>query len=121
MKTIRVGPGLSLSSGPRGISIGLLAKRPPPSRVRETKLYTQALTVAGIIPTAAEITTAIQAAYTTAATTPRQGDTINLTVSGVCKLRTTVTTTGTASGLYVVTFTVGSTTYYGNQVQTGLY
>lgn len=84
-------------------------------------LYTQALTVAGIIPTNTEIATAMVAAYTTASLAPRQGDMVNLTVGGVCKLRAVVTTTGTASGLYVVAFTVSSTTYYAQVVQTGLY
>jgi hypothetical protein len=85
------------------------------------RLLTQALTLAGVVPTNTEISTALVAAYTAASATPQKGDIVNLTVGGVCKLRSTVTTTGTTSGLFVVSFTVSSVVYYGNQVQTGLY
>ena len=85
------------------------------------RLFTQEMTVAGVVPTAAEISAALVAAYAVANTTPLAGDIVNLTVSGAIKLRTTVTLTGTASGLWVVGFTVGGVTYVGNQVQTGLY
>lgn len=86
------------------------------------RLFTQEITVAGVLPTAAEIKTALEAAYATAATTPQAGDIVNLTDdTPLVKLRTTVTATGTASGVWVVLFTVGSVNYMGNQVQTGLY
>lgn len=84
-------------------------------------LYTQAITVAGVVPTNTEIATAVVAAYTAASATPIAGDIINLTVSSVCKLRATVSLTGTASGVFVVSFTVSSVTYYAQVVQTGLY
>ena len=113
------------SSGLRRRNVGglsTLASVPTASRPNpgpDVRIYTQALTVSGVAPTNTEIAIALAAVYTTAI--PKGGDIINLTVSGVCKLRSVVTKTGTASGIYVVAFTVGSTTYYGNQVQTGLY
>jgi hypothetical protein len=67
------------------------------------------------------VTTALVAAYSAASTTPQAGDLVNLTVSGSIKLRSTITATGTTSGIWVVAFTVGGVTRYGNQVQTGLY
>jgi hypothetical protein len=88
---------------------------------QENRLYTQALTVAGVIPTSTEIATGILATYTANSTAPRWGDIINFTVGGVCKIRTTITTKGTASGVWVVAFTFSTQTYYGQQVQTGLY
>lgn len=85
-----------------------------------TRAYTQALSVAGVVPTAAEITTALQSAFP-AGSNPSAGDIVNLTVGGVCKLRSTITSQGSASGIYVVSFTVDGVTFYGNQVTTGLY
>lgn len=120
LDAVRVVQGGEVTSTGTIIRPGSATAGSPP-RSAPSVLYTQALTVAGVIPSNTEIATALVAAYTTAATTPRAGDVINLTVSGVCKFRSTVSATGTASGLFVVAFTVGSTNYFGNQVQTGLY
>lgn len=86
------------------------------------RLFTQGMTVAGVVPTAAEISAALVAAYAAANTTPLAGDIVNLTDdTPLVKLRSTITLTGTGSGVWVVGFTVGGVTYVGNQVQTGLY
>lgn len=84
------------------------------------RTYTQALTVAGTVPTAAEITTALAAVYSTTLL-PCVGDIVNLTLSGTVKLRSTISSQGTASGVFVVAFTIGGVTFYGHQTQTGLY
>lgn len=84
------------------------------------RTYSQALTVAGTVPTAAEITTALAAVYGSTRL-PCVGDIVNLTVGGVVKLRSYISSEGTVSGVFVVSFTVGGVTFYGHQTQTGLY
>jgi hypothetical protein len=87
----------------------------------KSQVLTQAITVAGVVPTSAEIVTAIEAAYS-GKPAPRSGDIVHLTVGGVVKFRVYVhTLSSTTSGAFVVSFSVSSVTYYGHVHQTGIY
>ena len=86
---------------------------------RPPRVFAQALTVAGTVPAAVEVTTALQAAYAAAGLFPVQGDEVELTYSGSVRLRSTVRAQGTISGIWLVSFAVGGVTYYAAQVQTG--
>lgn len=88
---------------------------------RPPRIFTQSLTVAGTVPVGSEITTALQSAYSGSGLVPVPGDVIDLTVSGVKKFRTVVQFQGTTSGVWVVSFVVDGTTFYGHQTQTGQY
>jgi hypothetical protein len=90
-----------------------------PLGVGGARLFTAAVTVAGVVPTPPELSAALVSAY--AGATPLGGDVVNLTVGGQLKLRATVNLTGSAAGLFQVAFAVSGTTYYGLIVQTGLY
>lgn len=91
----------------------------PSARV-SARVFNRALTVAGVVPTAAEITTALQAEFT-ASNPPISGDIVNLTVGGVVKLRATVSAHGTAAGLYGLSFVVDGTTFWAVVQNVGLY
>lgn len=87
----------------------------------KNQVITQALTVAGVVPTSAEITTALESAYS-GKPKPRSGDIVHLTVSGVVRFRVNVhTLSSTTSAWAIVTFSVSSKTYYGHVNQTGIY
>lgn len=124
MSQVRGGRGMLTTRGQAGTvsspASGLRTAPYSSIQVNSTVL-SGALSVAGVIPTNTEIATALTSVFTTASRVPVQGDMVNLTVSSVCKIRSIITLTGTASGLYVVAFTYSGVTYYGNNVQTGLY
>lgn len=84
------------------------------------RVFTQALSVAGVVPTTGEVTTALQTIFT-AANPPVSGDIVNLTVSGTVKLRATVSAHGASAGLFGVSFVVDGVTFWAHVVQTGLY
>jgi hypothetical protein len=84
------------------------------------RVFTQAMTVAGVVPTTGEVTTALQTIFT-AANPPISGDIVNLTVSSVVKLRATVSAHGASAGLFGVSFVVDGVTFWAHGVQTGLY
>lgn len=85
------------------------------------RVYTQAVTVAGTVPTGAEFTAALEAVYTSS-NRPRAGDVVNLTVSSVVKFRAVVTLTNPGSGgIFNVSFTEDSVTYYAQITQVGVY
>ncbi len=80
-----------------------------------------AAVIAGIVPTAAEITTALEAAYTDD-NIPTEGDTVSLTVSGVVKYQAHVTVTAIATESWRrVTFTENGVPYYAWVSQVGIY
>lgn len=81
------------------------------------RTYTAALEVAGVVPTAAEIKAAVESVYSSN-NTPMFGDAIALTVGGGEKFRARVSSTGTASGISTVAFSVESTGYFAQVVQT---
>lgn len=105
-----------------------LARHSPATKVagtqrRDPRILSVALTMAGAVPTSAEITTALQSAYDAGTgNTPVQGDVVHLTRSSVPKLSYRVTlSTLTASGLNVVAFTVDSVSYRGWLTQIGIF
>mgnify|MGYP000084185673 CR=1 FL=1 len=83
--------------------------------------YTSAMSVAGLVPTASEITTAVAAAYSSD-NIPVEGDVISLTVSGAVKFQAIVTLTAIAPENWRrVSFTFSSVTYYAWVQQIGIY
>lgn len=88
----------------------------------EPRVYNVALTVAGTVPTAAEIVSALESVSFTD-DEPRIGDIINLTVSGDIKFRSTLTQTAPADTgtLWSQSLTLGGETWYAMTHQTGLY
>ena len=85
------------------------------------RVYSQAVTVAGVVPTGAEFTTALEAVYTSS-NRPRAGDVVNLSVSGTVKFRAVVTLTNPGSaGIFSVSFTEDGITYYAQIHQVGIY
>jgi hypothetical protein len=85
------------------------------------RIYSAAISVAGVVPTATEIATAIENAYI-GQPAPRVDDTIALTVGGVIKFRARVhTLSAVATGLFVVGFTVNGVTRYAHIHQVGIY
>lgn len=110
------------SGGGVGVASPLPTKQPIEATTGATvavpSVYEAALTVAGTVPTAAEIKAAVESAYT-GGKTPMDGDVVNLTFGGAVRLRSHVTTQGTASGIWVVAFTVGGLGYFAQQVQAG--
>lgn len=86
------------------------------------RVYQATITVAGTVPTAAEMVTAIEGNYTSS-NEPVAGDVINLLVSGVIKFRAVITATnpGGTGGLFALTLTIATRTYYAQVQQTGLY
>jgi hypothetical protein len=88
------------------------------------RVLTQAMTVAGVVPTTTEISTALAAAYTSPDPdlTPADGDFVILTVSGTGKFAFDIRESAvTASGMLVRSFVVNATTYYAIGRQLGLY
>lgn len=91
------------------------------------RTYSQAITITGQVPNpdGSEFKTALEACYTTAGDTPIAGDTIALTVGGTEKFRARVSSTGTASGIFTVSFQTGpgtpTPTYYAQIAQAGIY
>jgi hypothetical protein len=85
------------------------------------QVLTNGITVAGVVPTSTEIATALAGAYT-GANVPRTGDSVLLSVSGVLKFRARVTSTNPGTGgIFAVSFTVSSVTYYAVLNQVGIY
>lgn len=84
------------------------------------RVFTATVDVAGVVPTAAEIATAIQGAYS--ATEPAPGDVWNLTVGGVQKFRAVLTATSAGPESWrQMPVVVGGVTLHAQVVQTGLY
>lgn len=82
--------------------------------------YTSAVTVAGTVPTAAEISAAVLAAYS-GTNIPVEGDVVSLTISGTVKFQAIVTLTAIAAdGWRRVAFTFASVSYYAWVSQVGL-
>ena len=111
-------------SGTADSKQGLALHHPSPRTAGDQhqgpRIYTSALSVAGVVPTSAEIATALAAAYT-GTDVPRRNDTILLTLSSVLKFRFTVTKFSVSSTIFGVGFTVGSASYYAVGTQTGIY
>lgn len=95
-----------------------------PSGGGNYRVLTAAMSVAGIVPTTTEISTALAAAYTNPDPdlVPANGDLVILTAAGAPKLAYDIrTATVTAYGLFIRDFSVTSTTYYAIGRQLGLY
>lgn len=83
--------------------------------------YTSAITVAATVPTAAEISAAVLAAYTSN-NIPVEGDIVSLTVSGTVRFMAIVTLNAIAAdGWRRVAFTVSSVSYHAWVSQVGVY
>lgn len=83
--------------------------------------YSAAITVAGTVPTASEISAAVLAAYT-GDNIPVEGDVVSLTVGGTVKFSAIVTLTAiSADGWRRVAFTFSSVSYYAWVTQVGLF
>ena len=108
------GNGILLSR--RGDSYIISASRE--SHITPTA-YQVSVSPAALIPTSGEISTAIASAYSVG--TPKRGDKIIVSVSSSPKFVYTVTGSATTSGIWIVSFTVSSITYYAIGTQLGLY
>lgn len=85
-------------------------------------VYSSTLSIAGVLPTAGEISTAIVSAYS-GQPAPRAQDIIHLKVGGLAKFRACVNASSSESGvsIWIVAFTVGGVTWYAHITQLGLY
>lgn len=94
------------------------------TRLRLPIAIAASLTVAGLVPTFAEMQAALIAAY--AGKVPTLNDQVGLSVDGVLKFRALISSkTSGDNGVFDVNFSIGSgddsVTYYALIVQTGLY
>ena len=84
--------------------------------------FNAAISIAGVVPTSTELINAIKGCFETPGCMIVDGDTVALTVSGVVKFKAILSLTAvTTSGLFVVSFTSNSVTYYAVLNQTGIY
>lgn len=83
--------------------------------------YSCSISVAGVVPTAGEIGTALSTCYVSG-NVPRDDDLVLLSVGAVLKFTArTLTSNPGLSGIFSVSFTVISTNYFAVLNQTGLY
>lgn len=112
----------SFSQGESTQGLGVFAPSKPGSTLhsRPPRIYDQTVTVAGVVPTSAELTTAIEAAFS-ASNMPQVGDTIQLLISSAIKFRAQVTSQDAGTGsVFNLSFDVNGDTFYAVITQVGL-
>ena len=98
---------------------GATGETGPPGSPPADRFFSSAISVAGVVPTSAEISAALVAAYSGA---PANNDYVILTVGGIDRFCARVSSVNPGvSGLFRVSFVVSSITYYAVLNQLGIY